>query len=96
MQHVPPTGLTLAGVSVAPLGRSPGQVIVEVITLLTVQALCVVVTHTPAVNLDNRRGSETLRQFIWNKGFIRAEMTPTIPSMSSLMPSMGAHSDAWP
>lgn len=48
--------LTLAGMSVASLGWSPGQVIVEVITLLTVQALGVVVTHTPAVNLKQRRG----------------------------------------
>lgn len=43
--------LTLAGVGVASLSWSPGQVVVKVITLLTVQTIGVVVTHTPAVNL---------------------------------------------
>lgn len=52
--------LTLAGVTVASLSWSPGQVIVEVITLLTVQALGVVVTHTPAVNLKQRHGKGEL------------------------------------
>lgn len=46
--------LTLAGVGVASLGWSPGQVIVEVITLLTVQTLGVMVTHTPAVDLRKK------------------------------------------
>lgn len=46
-----PALLTLAGVGVASLSWSPGHVIVEVITLLTVQTLGVMVTHTSAVNL---------------------------------------------
>lgn len=45
--------LTLAGVGVASLSWSPGQVVVKVITLLTVQTIGVVVTHTPAMNLKN-------------------------------------------
>lgn len=46
--------LTLAGMGVASLSWSPGQIIVEVITLLTVQTLSVMVTHTSAVNLKKR------------------------------------------
>ena len=49
------SGLTLAGIGAASLSWFPGQVIVEVITYLTVQTLGVMVTHTPAVNLKTRR-----------------------------------------
>lgn len=45
-------GLTFAGIGVASLSRPPGQVMVEVPTLLTVQALRVVVTHAVPVNLQ--------------------------------------------
>lgn len=44
--------LTLAGVGVASFGRPPGQVVVEVLTQLTVQTLGVMVAHTSAVNLQ--------------------------------------------
>ena len=46
--------LTLAGVGVAALGWPPGQVIVEVVTLLTVQSFGIVVAHTPPVYLGAR------------------------------------------
>lgn len=44
--------LTLAGVGVSSLGRSPGQIVVKVLTALTVQSLSVVITHTAAMDLD--------------------------------------------
>lgn len=46
--------LTLAGISVVALRWSPGQVVVEIIALFTVQSFGVVVAHTPAVNLIKR------------------------------------------
>lgn len=48
------TGLTFAGVGVASLSRSPGQIVVEVLTLLTVQAFSVVVTHAVTMNLQTQ------------------------------------------
>lgn len=47
--------LTLAGVGAASLGWSPGQVVVEVVTPLTVQTFGIVVAHAPAVNLERKR-----------------------------------------
>lgn len=44
------SGLTLAGVSVASFSRSPRKVMVEILTLLTVQTLGVMVAH--AVTMD--------------------------------------------
>lgn len=41
----------LAGIGVVSLCRPPGQVVVEVLTVVTVQTLCVVVTHT--VTMDH-------------------------------------------
>lgn len=43
--------LTLAGVGVASLRRTPWQVVVEVLTRLAVQAFGVVVAHAVTVNL---------------------------------------------
>lgn len=50
--------LTLAGVCVAAFSWSPGQVVVKVTALLTVQPLGVVIAHTPAVNLKKRHERE--------------------------------------
>lgn len=44
-------GLTLAGVCVAALRRPPRLVVVEVITLLTVQTFGIMVANTSAMNL---------------------------------------------
>ena len=46
--------LTLAGISVVALRWFPGQVVMEIITLFTVQTFGVVVAHAPAVNLKKR------------------------------------------
>lgn len=45
-------GLTSAGIGVASLSWPPGQIVVEILTLLAVQALGVVVAHAVAVNLQ--------------------------------------------
>lgn len=57
--------LTLAGVCVASLSRSPGQVVVKVTALLTVQPLGVMIAHTPAVNLNQE--SETGKGEFWRE-----------------------------
>lgn len=44
--------LTLAGVGVSSLRRSPRQIVIKVLTTLTVQALCVVVAHTATMDLN--------------------------------------------
>lgn len=48
-------GLTLAGIGVASLSWSPRQVVVEVLTLFTVQTFGVVVTHAVTVNLKTQK-----------------------------------------
>lgn len=44
--------LTLAGIGVASFCRSPGKIVVEILTLFTVQTFSVVVTHAVTMNLQ--------------------------------------------
>lgn len=46
---------TSAGVRVPCLRWSPGQVMVEISTAFTVQALCIMFAHTATVNLANQK-----------------------------------------
>ena len=54
--------LTLAGIGVVSLCRPPGQVVVEVLTVLTVQTLCVVVTHAVTMDLDTHTHAHRERE----------------------------------
>lgn len=47
-------GLTFAGIGVAALGWSPGQIVVKGFALFTVQSFSVVVAHTVTMNLKDK------------------------------------------
>lgn len=49
--------ITLAGIGVATLGWFPGQIIIEIITLLTVQSLCIMLAHTSPVHLETNKSN---------------------------------------
>lgn len=91
--------LTLAGMAVAILGWMPGQIMMEILTLLTVEAASVVFADAGPMNLGRKAGmwSALSSHVCPCPQPYSSQLKPlTMPSAWAGAPGAGAHCEACP